>query len=272
MSQQHPIFLEADLSQAEGREVLALTGDPEMVRLAQTKPWEFDMHVHNMAIVFETTVDALDTLKKTNKAEFDKKRYIGKKGVHGAQRDMGGARLAGELLKDGFVVSARQANGYLEAYHTANPAIRAWFARVRETVTRDRMLTNSWGRRIDFTYDRLDDNVFRQAYSWQPQSEIADLMNQWGVIPVTRYCQQVLGRVPNVQVHDSLLISCWPKEAYGLACCLRDHLERPRLINGTPLSIPVEYKLGRTWAGNIEFKRLPSEAEFTEKAMALSVT
>lgn len=251
--------------------MLALTGDPKLVEWAQSKPWEFDMHVLNVSIVFEMSMADLDALKKTDPVEFKKRRYLGKKFVHGAQRDMGGARLSGELLKDGFVIPVESCEKAITAYHTTCPAIREWFTYIRQMVTAERMLVNSWGRRIDFTYDRLDDNLFRQAYSFLPQSEIADLMNQRGVIPVTRYCLATLGHAPNVQVHDSLLISCWPHQAYDLAECIRTNLEQPLLINGTRLSIPVEFKLGRTWAGDVEFKRLPSRAEFTEAAFTLCV-
>lgn len=271
------IFLEADLSQAEGRSVLMLTADPEMIRLAQTKPWEFDMHVHNAAIVFETTVDALAQLKKTNKAEYTTKRQLGKKTVHGAQRDMKGKRLSDELLKDGFVVPVSVCDRRLEAYHFQVPAIREnYFKGVRKQLMRNKRLVNTWGRVMDFTFERLEDNIFREAYSFLPQSEVADLMNQWGLLPVYRYVRDLLKHPPNVQVHDSLLISTPPQHAYDIAKFTADSLERPIVYPcGEPLLIPVEFKLAISWGGDekkgevVEFKRMPSKKEFMDVAISL---
>lgn len=270
------IFLEADLSQSEGRMVLALTNDPEMVRLARTKPWEFDMHVHNAAIVFQQSPEELLSWKKTNRVEYEKRRYLGKRSVHGAQRDMHGGRLSQLLLLDGHVVSVDTCDKYLRSYHAKYPSIREWFRDIRKLVMRDKMLVNSWGRRIDFRYDRLDDELFRQAYSFLPQSENADLLNQWGLLPTWMFVKSLTNRPPNVQVHDSLLCSLEPMHVYDVAVFIRDNLERPRIYAGNSLVIPVEFKLGINWGADeqkgegVSFKRLPPRKEFEEIAHGLN--
>lgn len=270
------IFLEADLSQSEGRMVLALTNDRKLVELARTKPWEFDMHVHNAALIFGQTPEELLSWKKTRREEYERRRYLGKRAVHGAQRDMHGGRLSQLLLMDGHVVTPEACDKLISQYHARVPAIKDWFREIRKLVMRDKMLVNSWGRRIDFRYDRLDDELFRQAYSFLPQSENADLLNQWGLKPTYYFVKALLNRPPNVQVHDSLLVSVPPAYAWEVAEFIRDNLERPRLYAGNELSIPVEFKLGVNWGADeksgegVGFKRLPSRREFEDVAFALA--
>ena len=124
-------------------------------------------------------------------------------------------------------------------------------------------LVNSWGRHIDFRYDRLDDKLFREAYSWLPQSENADLLNQRGLYPLYLYMKSLLGYPPNVQVHDSLLVSVSHTDAYDIAEFIRSNLEQRYTIAGEPFTPFVEFKIGVSWAGVREFKRLPSKEEFT---------
>jgi hypothetical protein len=73
----------------------------------------------------------------------------------------------------------------------------------------------------------------------------------------------------NVQVHDSLLVSVDPHVAFDVAHFIKRNLERPLLIYGNQLIPYVEFKLGITWAGDVEYKQLPSREEFTDTAQAL---
>lgn len=272
------IFLEGDLSQAESKVLFMLTGDPEMQRLARLPSWEWDGHTENMVIVglMPSLADAMK-LKAENPKEFKKRRHVGKTVSHGAQRDMRGARLSGNILKElDMSVTPEQCDLYLANYHKRYPTIRGnYFRDIRRCLMRDKLLVNTWGRRWDVRYDRLDDDLFREGYSFLPQSEVADHMNQRGVIPVYRYVKDLLGHPPNLQCHDSLLVSVPPQHAYDVAVFMRKSLERPILLAGQKLVIPVEFKLGLNWGASEklqeghEFARLPSREEFTEIAMAL---
>lgn len=262
------IFLEADLSQAESRVVFMLTEDPELRRLAKLPSYEYDAHSENAKNILGA---------KESDPDWKKKRHIGKITSHGAQRDMRGAKLSGNILKElDILISPETCDKYIEAYHASKPAIRqGYFRGIRKLVMRDKMLVNSWGRQIDFRYDRLDDELFRQAYSFLPQSEVADLLNMRGLYPGWVFVKSMYGYPPNVQVHDSLLISLRPQDCYDVASFLQNQLERPLLLAGDRLIIPVEFKLGVNWGASeklkegVEFKKLPSRAEFTEIAMEL---
>lgn len=269
------IFWEADLSQIESRIVYMLTGDAELIRLARTKPWEFDQHTYNAAIIYNMAEAELHRRLKLPKTdplhkEAKERRYVAKKTVHGAQRDMQAKRLVDTLLLDGFHISIPKAEAALTTYHNRFPAIReVYFKNIRRQLMREKLLVNSWGRRWDVRYDRLDDELFRQGYSWLPQSENADHLNQHGVKPVWLWLRAVENRPMNVQVHDSLAGSVSPENAYDLALYIKHCLEVPMLLAGNTLFPSVEFKLGTSWEAEHEFKRLPPRDEFLDIAHAL---
>lgn len=267
-------------SQVESRIVYVLTGDPHMIELAHVRPHEADMHLYNAAAIFgipQADLAAALALPKDDPAHkaAKEKRYLGKRAVHGAQRDMRGKRLAANLLNDGYVYTEDECDKIIDSYHSRFPAIRdGYFPAVRREIMRHKRLENSWGRVVDFHYNRLDNDLFREAYSWPPQAENADLMLQWGVKPGHAWMMERYGRPLNVTVYDSITASVLPEDAYDLALLLRDSLERPREYRLSPtyaahsLVVPCEFTLGATWAGDFEFKQLPSRDEFTDAAIA----
>jgi hypothetical protein len=139
-------------------------------------------------------------------------------------------------------------------------------------VMRHRMLANSWGRIIDFRNDRLDDELYRRAYSFSLQSECADWLNQWGLVPLYNYIPEGNREEGAVriaaQIHDALLISTLPEFAFQVFNFLRKSLERPRRYGTVELVIPAIPKLGKNWNDMVEFKKPPTEKEFTEAAYA----
>ena len=246
------IFLEADLSQAESRVVYMLSEDQTLIEEAQTPPWEFDHHTHNAALLFDK--DASDITKI--------ERHVGKIVSHGAQRQMGGTKLSETMLKNGFLRTPKECETYIEQYMETHPGILAYFSKVRRLIAQDRGRTNGWGRQIRWEHDRMGDELFRKAYSWRPQSEVADLLNQWGLIELHKFLKDMPQANINLQVHDSLLISTPPQYAYAIAAFLKKSLERVRMYGAEQLSIPVEFKVGHTWQGAHEWSEFPSEEEF----------
>lgn len=247
------LWMEVDLSQAESRVVGMLTRDPALVQLAQTPPWEVDVHRQNAALIFGIAEG--DVTKE--------QRYLGKRAIHASNYGMKGKKLAEELLKDGYVLTAEQCQGMVDAYLDAHPGIRKWQRETRQEIIRTRTLTNSWGRRIVYEYDRLDDDLYRRAYAFVPQSEVADLLNQWGLVPTWRWLRraQMASRILT-QVHDSLGLSVAPAEAWGVWEIIQASLERPRSYRGLELTIPVDLKLGARQTCTVEFSRPPTREAF----------
>jgi DNA polymerase I-like protein with 3'-5' exonuclease and polymerase domains len=264
------IFLEGDLTQIESRIVFLFTGDPELVRLAQLHSTEYDGHTENAKLLFGNDIVKHPDFRKVH-------RHVGKSTSHGAQRDMRGTRLSDNILKEtNMVFTPERCEGFLTKYHNRYPAIRGtYFKDIRKQVLRDKQLVNSWGRRLDFRFDKVDDDLFRRAYSFLPQSEAADILNERGLMPLYHYLHYLYDRPPNVQVHDSLLCSVRPDDAYDVAEFMRANLEKPVLIAGVRFKPQVEFKLGINWGADEklgegwEFKRLPPRADFTAHAWCL---
>jgi DNA polymerase I-like protein with 3'-5' exonuclease and polymerase domains len=259
------IFLSGDLSQAENRVVLMLTRDQEMITLARS---DEDMHALNMRIVFGDR--HVDELQRIDPDAFKEARTVGKKVSHGAQRGMSAQRLSDTILKDlGVYVPVPECEQHLRSYMRRYAPLEEYFNDLRLQVVKYRALCNSWGRILRFTYDALDDgSAFREAFSFLPQSEIADLLNQWGFKPLYHYLKQHYpGRAHiNMQVHDSLLLSCEPQDAWDIAQVMRRRLERPRCYYGNLLTIPVDFSIGSTWDTEYELKGAVSRKEFEAAA------
>lgn len=193
------------------------------------------------------------------------------------------------LLKDGFYYDIKECQRFLDAVHEDTPELAEWHRANRIEVLNTRRMVNHFGRVLDFTYDRLNDDAFRRAHAFRPQSCVAETENTWALIPLARYLRENPGQGKIVaHIHDALLISCWPQYAYDIARLLFEHQERPLQVRSNitgktnELRVWCEAKIGRAWGneeweddeGNevsikntTEFERLPSRDEFTDCAM-----
>jgi len=241
-----------------------LTRDPALVAEAQSKPWKYDMHTNSAKLIFSLPLETEVTYDQ---------RYLGKKAVHGAQRDMSGYRLSDELLKEGYVKTQDECDLMIAKYHQMKPAIKqVYFAEVRDIIWNKRSLTNSWGRTIKWKHDRFEVELYKEGYSWMPQSEAAELLNQWGLIPTWKYIREHKLRSKIVaQVHDELLIETIVEEAWFVAECFRWYIERPRDYSGNQLVVPVTLAVGKNWAGDFEWKKFPGREEFNSKCEELGL-
>lgn len=251
------LLMECDLSQVEDRIVKVLSKDPEAILQARLRPTEFDAHSVATRRIYAKILRCRESEVEITKD----RRDIGKRTRHGVSYGEGERTLQEILLKDGHALSLPQCRELIQA--AQEPYVLAFQRETRRRIMRDRMLTNSWGRQLLFTYDRLDDQTYRRGYAFRAASENADLVNQCGVIPVFEYIEQhhLHSRLV-LQIHDSLLLSVDPTEAYDLAQFIIANLERERSYEGVPLRVPVEIKLGTSWLMAHEWKALPAKAEF----------
>lgn len=194
---------------------------------------------------------------------------MSKKVVHGTNYDMQPERMSDSLLKEGFVYTPDECMARQRNYLNRFPAIRDGYQyRCRMKYIQDKSLTNSWGRKINFTYERMGPELNRRLYAWTPQSEIGDLLNQWGFIVADRFIDKynLKSRI-NLQVHDELALSVNVSEGWDLMRLLAESLERERSYEGEVLVIPVEFALETKYhQGDVEWKRFPSHEEYLESA------
>lgn len=256
------VLLEVDLSQAESRVVGMLTGDKELIEIAQTPPHLFDVHKFNASIIF-----------KKLEAEISKvERYLGKRAVHATNYGMAGKKLQEILFNEGYDLTVRQTEDMIRAYLDRFPAIETWHERTRIELFRTRTLTNWWGRRINFAFERMNDDLYRRGYAWVPQSDVADLMNAWGLNVLSDYLISAQSRSRiNVHCHDALIVSCRVDEVFGVARILNESLSVPRPFGEGigALAMPCEFKLGRSWKAEVEWKQLPERGEMEAAARAI---
>ena len=190
-----------------------------------------------------------------------------------AARGRGGEKMADYLLKStkgALVRTPEECDRHIKAYLESNPGIRDYFRRVRMVLMRDRRLVNSWGRIWSVGDDRYQDDLYRKAYGWMPPSEAAGLINS-GWKALHRMAKDKGWKVKvHAQVHDELLMSTIPEEIYEICCLLYSELTITREYRLFPmdtpisLSVPVEFKVGRTWKGEKEWKGLPPKDELVE--------
>jgi len=248
------VLVRLDYSQIEDRMVKMYTRQPRMRELANLRPDEYDCHTENAKDLFEVAVPTKE------------QRYLAKRGVHAAERDMQGDKLSEVFLHDDYDVSPRKCTQLIEKFHAKNPEIREYYFKdVRQELMTKRKLVNSWGREwwID-DYERLSAEIYRKGYSYLPQAENADQLNQWGFIPAFWWLWKQFGKAPNAQVHDEVMASVPVEYAWAYASFLVPIMEQKREIAGGVLSVPVGVTVGMNYAEGKEWKVLPGRKEFEE--------
>ena len=250
------IFIRVDLSQAEDRLCKMWTGQKRMRELANLTPDIYDAHTENAKTIF-----GLDEVTKAQ-------RYLGKTVVHGSQRKLQGKTMSEGLLKGELIISPQRCQGLIDKYLRMNPEFeKYYFPMVEQTLMRKRKLVNSWGREWWIPeWEPITDELLRQGYSFFMQADCADLLNQWGYIPTSRFLEGKGSNI-NAQVHDEVIVSCPVGEAWEVANFIVNSLERPLMVNGAELVIPAEVTVGSSWAGGTELYPLPGEGEFMDVVM-----
>lgn len=229
-------FVEIDLRQAESRFVAYDSCDETLIRMLEDGE---DIHSYVAAEIYSKPP-----------AEISKdERQLGKKSGHGANYDMGVTTFQDSCLKEmDLVIDKAMASRVLNAYHKLFPGIRRWHSRIRETVVRKRHLANPLGLERYF-YGRMDDNTFREAYAYRPQSTIPMITNY---LMFALAEERAAGRLNfwfHAQVHDSLVLSCPPTEVPRIAAfAYATEGWHPEIIlPAGHLVIPTEVAAGPSW-------------------------
>jgi len=253
---EHVIY-NIDLSQAENRVVAYIAPEPSMIRAFETG---VDIHRLTASLIFRKPIEEISD--EDGSCEIGgglySERFWGKKANHALNYGLSGQGFAhyyettkaeGEFIRD----------SYLRAY----PGITAYHEWVKHSLNHDhRILTNCLGRRRLFL-DRWGDSLFKEAYSFIPQSTVGEKMNQSGVY-FTYYNPDLrLVTILNT-VHDSLVIQIplsagWAYHADALLA-IKSSLESPLTWKSYTFSIPADCTLGLTCAAKtkVPWKNLSS--------------
>lgn len=197
------VFYGLDLSQAENRIVAYEGRISQMIEAFETKQ---DVHSRSAKLIL-TILYGAERAANTNVK--DKSpigdgsktwRDWGKKANHGLNYDLGYKTfsLYNEIME-------RDGKQIVNAYHLAYPGVRnGYHAYVKKCINKNRTLTNLMGRKTVFT-DKLDDNLYKDAYACIPQGTVGDIIDQRGLNfvyynsnPLFRYVELL------IQVHDQI--------------------------------------------------------------------
>ncbi len=237
------VFMEFDLEQAETRFVAYDACEENLLGMLSRKE---DVHRYVAAEIYQKAMADVT----------HEERQLGKKSGHGANYSMGVATFQDSCLKEmDLVLDRKMATRVLESYHKLFPGIRRWHAKIRENVYRERRLTNPLGR-VRYFYGRTDDNTYREAYAYRPQSTVPDITNHLMLGLVGRRTLGELDFHLHLQVHDSVVISCEQAQVERIAAFgLTPKLWHPHIVlPAGELVIPTSLKTGRNLGQMTKYK------------------
>lgn len=231
------LWVKCDLRQADARSVAWYARDPNLLRIFSDGG---DIHRQTAALIFGLELDKVTP----------RQREIGKACVHALNYDMQPKKFS---VVAGIILDL--AKKYYAAYHRAFPNIQSVFqADIRSQLQKDRTLVNPFGRKRTF-FDRWGDKLFRDAYAYLPQSITADVIDS--AIP---YIEEEFLDLPGeprllLQVHDELNFETRESELDQTVAIVKKWVERPVMIHGSPLIIPLDVMVGPNWYETKEYTR-----------------
>jgi len=174
------VFYGMDLSQAENRIVAYVGRITEMINAFEMKMDIHGLTARIMANIFYQGKLPEDFNPKIVKAPIGdgKKtwRDWGKKANHGLNYDLGYKTfsLYNEITdRDGKVI--------VDIYHKAYPGVRDGFhSYVKMCINKNRTITNLLDRKTVFT-DKIDDQLYKDAYACIPQGTVGDIIDERGL-------------------------------------------------------------------------------------------
>lgn len=219
------VIVEVDKAQAEWVATAYVAGDARMIEAVESG---IDAHVHTANLMFGIPKELIIKEHKVLETSTDEDWIKEQRAIHCPEilsyknllPNMS-CRQAGKksnhsfnygLSPQGFAITydlelkyARQCH---QLYHNAYPGLALWHQHIRNQLGKDRTLSNLFGRKRRFL-QRWNDDLFKAAYSYIPQSTVGQLLN---VGIVETYYQQDLPGYEFLrkwdllnQVHDSMV-------------------------------------------------------------------
>ena len=229
------VLIQADYVQAEAVVVAYLIGDNRLKQMFQKSYGLFgkardpyDIHKITASEMFGIPFSEVNS----------KQRSVGKTIRHSSNYAAGPGVLAVRLG-----VKMNEAKKLMELYHRANPLLRVWYQRIQNELRKTRILTNLLGRKHKFL-DRWGDNLFRSAYSFQPQSTVGDLLNT-----AMKDFYSKFGSLYRLilQLHDAMYSACKERQKEECSKRMFDCMAIPLTINNETFYIDVDFKIGKSW-------------------------
>jgi DNA polymerase-1 len=250
------VFYGMDLSQAENRIVAYVGRITQMIEAFEAKKDIHGLTATMMATIFcggrlppDWNVKATAPIGDGKKSWRD----WGKKANHGLNYDLGYKTFS--LYNE---IPERDGKIIVDIYHRSYPGVRNGFHKyVQQCINRDRTLTNLMGRKTLFT-DKMDDQLFKDAYACIPQGSVGDIIDQRGLNFVYYHPDPIFRNVELlIQVHDQIGFQIptpyhpsnpvpWEDHSKILTA-IKESLERPLYTHyGKKFYLPADTTLGVT--------------------------
>ncbi len=259
------IAYELDLGQAENRIVAYVAPEPSMIAAFESGR---DIHCQTAGLILGkdpsqvSDVDGSSPLGGGMQSE----RFWGKKSNHSLNYDEGTVTFSIQCempLNEAKMIHAR--------YHAVYPAVKnSYHAMCRQSLHTSRALINLLGRKRIFTKP-LDDSTYKDSYAFIPQSTVADIINEYGLIYIFNNQDKFwMVEILN-QVHDSIWLQIpasvpWNKHAEALYQ-IKQSLEVELTAHGRNFTIPLDAKIG--WNFGDGMKKVIISSDLDETANRL---
>ncbi len=246
------ILCECDLAKAEAHVVAYLTQDMNMIQSFESG---IDVHSFNASKIFNVPIEEVIHEAKTKKADQKSTmRYMGKKVVHASNYAMGPQTFSDNLAAEEIFKSQSECKRLLDMYSDRFPGLKRWHRSIEEEVQKNRVLYNLFGRPRRFLGE-MNAALFRNAYSYKPQSTVAELLNRGMNKSVNdpRLGKDGYDIRCMTTVHDSFVFRFHKSQIPNLLNILliiKDHLTHTFTYKGKSFTIGLDAKIGTQWAGN----------------------
>ncbi len=258
------IFIELDLRQAEWVVVAYDSGDASMIKAVEEG---LDVHAYTAEQMFGVPMEIVQfedkILGHTNDPdEVSQKRPLireldpyrdnwmpramsmrqcGKKSNHGLNYDE--RKKTFGLINE---ITEKEAQVVIDLYHRSYPGIKRWYERIQSQLGTDRTLYNCFGRKCRFL-DRWNDDLFKAAYSFIPQSTVGECVNR-GMVDIYNSKDSSLTEWEILrQVHDSINFQAPETDIRRIARGIKHaamYLSPLLSATGREFTIAVDCKIG----------------------------
>lgn len=246
------IICNMDLAQAENRVVAYISNELKMIAAFEAG---IDLHRLTASLIFHKSIEQVSSEKGSSTLGSGQmsERDWGKRANHALNYDLGISKFAAM-----YEVSNADAGFIIDQYHRAYPGVRQWHAAIRDQLAKDRKLTNCFGRMRQFR-DRWNEDLFKEAYSYIPQSTVADAMNTRGIVWMYKQQADIFKPVRLLNlVHDSIVfeypLSEGPEALARICMLLKANLEHPITWRTRSFTIPADLGVGFNMLNLTEYK------------------
>jgi uracil-DNA glycosylase family 4 len=232
------VYVQADYKQAEAVVVSYEILDLPMIKLfkdsfgltpEECKAKNLDIHKLTAARNFNIPIE-----KVTKEL-----RDVGKTLRHAVAYSAGPKVVATKLG-----CSLSHAKVLLETHHNGCPQLRIWHKNIEQQLRQTRILTNLLGRKHKFL-KALNEDTFRSAYSYIPQSTVGDLLNFALIRLYENYGEDL---EIALQLHDAIYCLVEPSLVDWTCTVMRQCMLIPLTSShGEKFYIDVDFKVGPSW-------------------------